>query len=184
MTIDAALHGALAGAFTRPIPKSAGARVRYLVKQHHGSTKVVAQLLGVSQRTVERYVRDQIKKPRTELADRMAAEVKKRWQPQIRAKARKTAATSAGIVIDTRARFGFTAAAGTSDDACMRHLTLALPPRHAARLFDAQEQGAPDREMRQIAADALGEIYFRNGGTRATGLLVEYTDIEHIQFEL
>ncbi|MFE9138951.1 XRE family transcriptional regulator, partial [Streptomyces sp. NPDC007355] len=64
MSIDAALHGALAGAFTRPIPKSAGAQVRYLVKQHHGSTKAVSQLLGVSQRTIERYVRDQIRKPR------------------------------------------------------------------------------------------------------------------------
>ncbi|MFJ9808973.1 telomere-protecting terminal protein Tpg [Streptomyces sp. NPDC101158] len=84
MTIDAALTGALAGAFTRLVPKSAGAQVRYLVKQHKGSTKAVAALLGVSQRTVERYVKDQIKRPRTELAARMAAEVC-RWQPQIRA---------------------------------------------------------------------------------------------------
>ncbi|MFD3636915.1 helix-turn-helix domain-containing protein [Streptomyces sp. NPDC058664] len=42
-------------------PEVRRAQVRYLVKQHHGSTKEVAQLLGVSQRTVERYVRDQIK---------------------------------------------------------------------------------------------------------------------------
>ncbi|MFD9053022.1 telomere-protecting terminal protein Tpg [Streptomyces zaomyceticus] len=134
MTIDAALHGALAGAFTRPIPKSAGAQVRYLVKQHHDSTKAVAQLLGVSQRTVERYVRDQIKEPRADLADRMAAEV--------------------------------------------RH--------HAASLLDAQQQGATDRELQQATADALGEVYFRDGDgdRRAHDLLVELTDIEQIQFEL
>ncbi|MFF5924150.1 telomere-protecting terminal protein Tpg [Streptomyces flavochromogenes] len=184
MTIDAALDGAFQGAFTRPIPKSAGAQVRYLVKQHHGSTRDVASLLGVSQRTIERYVRDQIKKPRAELAEKMAAEVRRRWQPQIRAKARKTAATTAGLMVDVRARFGFTAPVGTTDDARMRHLTLALPPAHAARLLEAQERGATDRELQQATADALGEVYFRDGGHRAHDLLVELTDIEKIAFDL
>ncbi|MFF7183557.1 telomere-protecting terminal protein Tpg [Streptomyces sp. NPDC008121] len=181
MTIDAALTGALAGAFTRPIPKSAGAQVR---KQHGGSTRDVAALLGVSQRTIERYVRGKIKRPRAELADRMAAEVRRRWQPQNRAKARKAAATTAGLVIDTRARFGFTTPAGTTDDSRIRHLTLALPPHHAARLLDAQDQGATEHQMRQITAEALGEVYFRDGGRRAHGLEVEYTDVEYIAFEL
>ncbi|MFC8495890.1 telomere-protecting terminal protein Tpg [Streptomyces sp. NPDC057235] len=184
MIIDTALHGAFAGASTRPVPKSAGAQVRYLVKQHKGSTKAVAALLGVSQRTVERYVRDQIKRPRPELAEKMAAEVRRRWQPQIRAKARKTAATSTGLMVDVRARFGFTAPVGTTDDARMRHLTLALPPHHAARLLDAQDAGATDRELQQATADALGEMYFRDGGHRAHDLQVELTDIEQIQFEL
>ncbi|MFI8404954.1 telomere-protecting terminal protein Tpg [Streptomyces sp. NPDC085463] len=184
MIIDKALHGAFAGAFTRPMPKSAGAQVRYLVKQHKGSTKAVATLLGVSQRTVERYVKDQIKRPRPELAEKMAAEVRRRWQPQIRAKARKTAASSTGLVVDVRARFGFTASPGTTDDARMRHLTLALPPHHTARLLDAQDAGATDRELQRATADALGEVYFRDGDRRAHDLLVELTDIEQIQFEL
>ena len=68
------------------LPKSAGAQMRYLVKQLKG-TKAVAQMLRISQRTVERYVKDQIKKPRPDLAARLEREVKKRWQPQIRAKA-------------------------------------------------------------------------------------------------
>lgn len=102
---------------------------------HQGSSRDVAQLLlGVSQCTVERYVRDQIRKPRAELAERMGAEVRRRWQPQVRARARRAAATSAGLMVDVRARFGFTAAPGTTDDARMRHLTLALPPAQAARL--------------------------------------------------
>ncbi|MFE5834838.1 telomere-protecting terminal protein Tpg [Streptomyces sp. NPDC056508] len=184
MIIDKALHGAFAGAFTRPIPKSAGAQIRYLVKQHKGSTKAVAALLGVSQRTVERYVKDQIKRPRPELAEKVAAEVRRRWQPQVRARACKTAATSAGLMVDVRARFGFTAPVGTTDDARMRHLTLALPPHHAARLLDAKDAGATDRELQQATADALGEMYFRDGGHRAHDLQVELTDIEQIQFEL
>ncbi|MEU8828890.1 XRE family transcriptional regulator [Streptomyces sp. NPDC048636] len=183
-TVGEGLDKAVQGAFTRPIPKSAGAQMRYLVKQHKGSTKRVADLLGITQRTVERYVKNQIKKPRKDLAERMEGEVKKRWQPQIRAKAKQAASTTDGILIDTRARFGFTAAPGSTDDARLRHLTLALPPRHAARLFDAQEQGATEQQLRGIAAEALGETYFRDSGRRAHGLDVEFTDLEHVEFDL
>ncbi|MER5853920.1 XRE family transcriptional regulator [Streptomyces sp. NPDC002012] len=178
------LDQAVQKAFTRPIPKSAGAQMRYLVKQLKG-TKAVAQMLRVSQRTVERYVKDQIKKPRPDLAARMEREVKARWQPQIRAKAREQAATTGGIVIDTRARLGYTAPIGSTDQDRLRHLTVALPPHHAARLFAAQEQGASDRELQEIAAEALKEVYFQDNGRRAGGLEeVRLTDVEHIEFDL
>ncbi len=125
--LEAAVHKA----FTRPAPKSAGAQMRYLVKQLK-STKAVAQMLRISQRTVERYVKDQIKKPRPDLAARMEREVKKRWQPQVRARARQRAAITGGIVIDTRARLGYTAPIGSTDESRIRHLTVALPPQHAS----------------------------------------------------
>lgn len=102
----------------------------------------------------------------------------------MRAQARKQAATSTGVVVDVRARFGFTAAPGTTDDARIRHLTLALPPQHAARLFNAQDAGASEQQLRELAGQALGEVYFRDGGRRAHGLDVEFTDIEHLQFDL
>ncbi|WP_411108648.1 hypothetical protein [Streptomyces sp. c-19] len=51
-------------------------------------------------------------------------------------------------MVDVRARFGFTAAPGTTDDARLRHLTLAVPPEHAARLLDAQEPGPPNVNSR------------------------------------
>ncbi|WP_030343527.1 telomere-protecting terminal protein Tpg [Streptomyces sp. NRRL S-1022] len=183
-TIGEGLDKAVQGAFTRPAPKSAGAQMRYLVRQHQRSTRRVAELLGISQRTVERYLKNQIKKPRPELAERLEREVRARWQPQVRARARQAAATTTGIMIDTRARFGFTAAPGSTDDARLRHLTLALPPHHAARLFQAQEAGATEDRLREIAAEALGEVYFRDNGRRAHGLEVEFTDLEHLQFEL
>ncbi|MFB7293361.1 telomere-protecting terminal protein Tpg [Actinacidiphila glaucinigra] len=177
------LDKAVQGAFTRAIPKSAPAQMRYLVKQLKG-TKAVAQLLGISQRTVERYVKDQIKHPRADLAARIEREVRQRWQPQVRARAKQAAATTGGIVIDTRARFGFTAAPGSTDDARLRLITQALPPQYAARLFDAQEAGAGEQQLRAIAAEGLQEIYFRDRGRRAAGLEVEFTDIDYIDFEL
>ncbi|MCC3655781.1 XRE family transcriptional regulator [Streptomyces sp. S07_1.15] len=178
------LDKAVQRAFTRPIPKSAGAQMRYLVKQLKG-TRAVAQMLRVSQRTVERYVKGQIKKPRPDLAARLENEVTKRWQPQVRAKARERAATTGGIVIDTRARIGYTAPVGSTDDARIRHLTIALPPQYAARLFDAQQQGAGDQRLQEIAAEALKDVYFQDGGRRAGSLEeVRFTDIEHLDFDL
>ncbi|WP_406403600.1 telomere-protecting terminal protein Tpg [Streptomyces uncialis] len=178
------LDKALEKTFTRPMPKSAGARMRYLVRQHKG-TRAVAALLGVSQRTVERYVNDQIRKPRKQLAARLERAVRSRWQPQIKEKAKKTAATTGGIVIDTRARLGYTAPIGSTDQDRIRHLTVALPPRHAAKIFEAREQGASEDRLKEIAAEALKETYFQDNGRRAGGLEeVRFTDIEHLDFQL
>ncbi|QEV21791.1 telomere-protecting terminal protein Tpg [Streptomyces alboniger] len=178
------LEAAVQKALTRPAPKNAGPQMRYLVKQLKG-TKAVAELLGVSQRQVERYVAGKARKPRPDLASRLEREVKKRWQPQIRARARERAASTDGIVIDTRARMGYTAPIGSTDQDRIRHLTVALPPQHAARLFEAQEAGASDRELKEITAEALREVYFQDGGRRAGSLEeVRFTDVEHLEFEL
>ncbi|MFX4292325.1 telomere-protecting terminal protein Tpg [Streptomyces bohaiensis] len=178
------LDAAVRAAFTRPVPKTAPAQMRYLVRQLKG-TRPVAEMLGVSQRTVERYVKGQLRRPRADLAARLDREVAARWQPRVRARARQRAATTGGIIIDTRARLGYTAPIGTTDQDRLRHLTIALPPRHAARLFDAREAGAGDRRLREIAAEALKEVYFQDNGRRAGQLEeVRFTDIEHLEFEL
>ncbi|MGW6690343.1 telomere-protecting terminal protein Tpg [Streptomyces sp. NPDC054961] len=166
--------------FTRPIPKSAGAQIRYLVKQLK-STKAVADLLGISRRTVERYVKDQIKQPKPALSTRLEREVRRRWQPLVRKRARAKAARQTGLVIETRARFGFSAAPGTTDDGRMRRITQHLPAEYAARLFSAQEAGAGEAHLRTIAAEGLQEIYFKDHGARAQGLLVEFTDIDYVE---
>ncbi|MGQ5640811.1 MULTISPECIES: telomere-protecting terminal protein Tpg [unclassified Streptomyces] len=181
--IGDSLDRALEQAFTRPAPKSAQAQMKYLVKQLK-TTKAVAQLLGVSQRTVERYVAGTLKRPRPELRERMDREVKRRWQPQVRARAKQKAATTDGLVVSTRARFGFTAAPGTTDDARIRDITQALPPEYADRLFTARDQGATEHQLQQIAAEGLAQMYFRANNTRAHGLGVEFTDVEQIEIEL
>ncbi|MFE9636985.1 telomere-protecting terminal protein Tpg [Streptomyces sp. NPDC006463] len=165
--------------FTRPIPKSAGAQMRYLVKQEK-STKAVAELLGISRRTVERYVKDEIKRPRPELASRTETEVRSRWQPLVRKRVAQAAAKRTGLVIETRARFGFTAAPGSTDDGRMRRITQHLAPELAGRLLGAQQAGATEAELQALAAEGLQEAYFKDGGRRAGDLLVEFTDIDYI----
>ncbi len=179
--IGDSLDEAEASVTTRPMPKSAGARMRALVKAEHGSTRAVAARLGISRRTVERYVKGTFRTPRKELADRLAAELRKSWQPRVRQRARTRAATTAGITIETRARFGFTAAPGSTDDGRMRRITEHLPPSHAARLLAAHEAGASEQDLRRIAAEALQEVYFKDSGRRAPGLSVEFTDLDYAE---
>lgn len=62
--------------------------------------------------------------------------------------------------------------------------TSLRPCRWADRLFEARDAGATEQQLQRIAAEGLAEVYFRAGNTRATGLGVEFTDMEHIQIEL
>jgi transcriptional regulator with XRE-family HTH domain len=181
--IEDALARAAANTATRPIPQSARAQMRFLLKREK-STRAVAARLGISQRTVERYLKGQFRQPRADLAARLVREVRKDWQPRVQDRAKKTAAQSTGIVIETRARFGFTAAPGSTDDGRMRRITQHLPPTYAGRLFDAQAAGASEQQLQAIAAEGLQEVYFKDRGRRAQGLEVEFTDIDYIDLEL
>lgn len=78
-----------------------------------------------------------------------------------------------------------TAPIGSTDETRLWHLTVALPPQYAARLFDAQKAGASDQQLQQIAADALREVYFQDSDRRAGQLEeVRFTDIEHLEIDL
>ncbi|MEU6850397.1 helix-turn-helix transcriptional regulator [Actinacidiphila alni] len=181
--MEEALARASAGTATRPIPKSAQARMRFLLKTEKGSTRALAARLGITQRTVERYLKGTLRRPRAELAARLEREVRRDWQPRVQQRAKKQAATATGIVIETRARFGFTAAPGSTDDGRIRRITQHLPPPYAARLFDAQSAGATEQQLQRIAAEGLQEIYFKDNGRRAADLEVEFTDIDYIELE-
>lgn len=165
----------------RPIPQSAGARVRFLLRSE--GTRTVAQRLGVSARTVQRYATGQIKSPRADVAQRLEAAVRERWQPRVRQRALRRAA-GAGVVVETRAQFGFTAAPGTTDDARQRRITQHLPPDAVGPLLDAYRAGAGEQQLRQQVAEGLGQAYFRDGGRRAHGLDVTLNEIDYLDIDL
>ncbi|MFE7094430.1 telomere-protecting terminal protein Tpg [Streptomyces erythrochromogenes] len=176
--IEDAIARADQEAFTKEPPKTLKGRINFLLKRL-GTTKAVAAELGVSRRSVERYRKGDRKSPPQRIADRIDTAVRGRWQPVVRGRRRKEAATSTGITVETRARFGYTAPVGTTDDGRVRRLTVHLPAAYAQRLFDARAQGADDRELRAIVAEGLQEVYFKDGGTRADELRVEFTDIDY-----
>ncbi|MFF2205483.1 telomere-protecting terminal protein Tpg [Streptomyces sp. NPDC058145] len=112
-------------------------RTVLLLKAHRGSTRRVAAVLGVSQRTVQRWVTKKpgARRPPGPLQVKAIEEaVLARWQPRVRARLRAQAEAE-GFVFHTRARFGFVAPAGSSDDPRVRWITQPLPGEVARELF-------------------------------------------------
>ncbi|MFF4472347.1 MULTISPECIES: telomere-protecting terminal protein Tpg [Streptomyces] len=181
--IEDAIERADQESFTRQPPKTLKGQIGYLIKQLK-TTRAVAEEIGVSQRSVERYRKGERKHPPRAIAERIDAAVRQRWQPQVRKRRQQQAATTGGITVETRARFGYTAPIGTTDDGRFRRLTVHLPPTYAQRLFDARNTGAGDQEMRGIIADGLKEIYFQDSGARALGLSdVTLNDIDYLDLD-
>ncbi|MEU0622397.1 XRE family transcriptional regulator [Streptomyces rubiginosohelvolus] len=181
--IEDAIERADREAFTREPPKTLKAQIGYLLKQM-GSAKAVARELGVTADSVNRYRRGARKHARADVAAKIDDAVRTRWQPQVRKRRQRQAATTGGITVETRARFGYTAPVGTTDDGRFRRLTVHLPATYAQRLFDARDAGASEGEMRGIVADGLKDVYFQDGGSRATGLSdVEINDIDYLDLD-
>ncbi|MGW6925153.1 telomere-protecting terminal protein Tpg [Streptomyces sp. NPDC054950] len=168
---------------TRGPPKTLKGQISYLLR-HLGSAKAVAAALGVTADSVNRYRRGARKHPRADVAAKIDDAVRARWQPQVRKRRQKQAAASGGITVETRARFGYTAPVGTTDDGRFRRLTVHLPPAYAQRLFDARNAGASDQEMRGIITEGFKEVYFQDGGSRDIGLSdVEINDIDYLDLD-
>ncbi|WP_405509018.1 telomere-protecting terminal protein Tpg [Streptomyces purpurascens] len=149
-----------------------------------GSAKAVAREIGVTADSVNRYRRGARKHPRADVATKIDDAVRARWQPQVRKRRRQQAAATGGITVETRARFGYTAPIGTTDDGRFRRLTVHLPPEYAGRLFDARDAGASDQQLRQIIADGFKDVYFQDGGARAMGLSdVAINDIDYLDLD-
>jgi transcriptional regulator with XRE-family HTH domain len=178
-----AIEATLQSAQTRPLPVSPAARIRILLRAERGSTRAVAARLGISTRTVQRYLAGQIRRPTPRLAAALEREARRSWQPRVRQRAIRRAA-AAGITVETRARFGFTAAAGSTDDPRLRRLTEQLPPDVAAQLLAAHTAGAGEQQLRQILGQGLGHAYFRDRGSRAQGLDVDINDIDYLDIDL
>ncbi|MCX4571867.1 XRE family transcriptional regulator [Streptomyces sp. NBC_01571] len=181
--IEDAIERADREAFTKEPPKTLKGRIGYLIKQL-GSAKAVAQEIGVTADSVNRYRRGARKHARPDVAAKIDDAVRARWQPLVRKRRHRQAAATGGITVETRARFGYTAAVGSTDDGRFRRLTVHLPLEYAQRLFDARGTGAGDQAMRQIIAEGFKEVYFQDGGSRAMGLSdVEINDIDYLDLD-
>ncbi|MFD4392629.1 telomere-protecting terminal protein Tpg [Streptomyces sp. NPDC058495] len=181
--IEDALERADRDGFTQEPPKTLKGQIGYLLRQL-GSAKAVAEEIGVTADSVTRYRRGARKHPRADVAAKIDAAVRQRWQPGVRQRRQRQAADSGGITVELRAQIGYRAAIGSTDEPRFRRLTVHLPNYYARQLFDARRSGAADQMMRQIVADGLKEVYFQDGGRRASGLYeVELNSIDYIDFE-
>lgn len=172
--------------YTQPVPSTTASRLRVLLRWERGSTRQVAAVLGVSQRTVQRWVTRKAggsRRPSARHEEAIADLVRARWQPRIRARRRATAEEH-GVVVHARARFGFRAGAGTSDDPRLRLITARLSGTVTQQMFAALDAGVSEKRHQLVLSRALGHAYFRDGGRRAHGLQVVLEDIDFIDFAL
>jgi transcriptional regulator with XRE-family HTH domain len=176
-----ALARAERAVFTRPAPKSAKARMKFLRTREGGSTAAVAKRLGTSRRTVERYLAGKLKTPQKRLQAALVEETESEWQPQVRARARERASTSSGMMVEVTAYFGFTCT-GSSDDGRIRTITTPISPTYAKQILELQEAGATEEDLHPIVAEAITESYFTEWGTRADGLRADFTHVQAIEF--
>ncbi|WP_394813079.1 telomere-protecting terminal protein Tpg [Streptomyces boetiae] len=181
--IGDSIEAALQAASTRPLPASPTKRMEIIVRAENGSTKRAAARLGCSQRQVERYLKGEVRRPTPRLAAALEGEARRDWQPRVRQRAIRRAG-QVGITVETRARFGFRAAAGSTDDARMRRITEQIDPWTARALLAAYQAGKTEDQLSEILAEGLAYAYFQDRGRRAAGLDVTMTDIDYLDVEL
>ncbi|MFJ3882919.1 telomere-protecting terminal protein Tpg [Streptomyces sp. NPDC090077] len=172
--------------YTRPVPVTTADQLKALLRWERGSTRQVAAVLGVSQRTVQRWVTPKPGsqgRPSPGHEQKIAELVRARWQPLIRAR-RRAAAEASGAVVHTRAWFGFKAGGGSSDDPRLRRVTGRLNGAVTQQIFAALDAGVSEKQHELILGHALGHLYFREAGHRAHGLHVTLEDIDFIEFAL
>jgi hypothetical protein len=131
-------------AFTRPAPKSAGAQMRYLVKQLKGYQARCPDAADLpAHRREVREGPDQKAPPGPRgPAGARGEEAVAAADPR---RVKERAATTGGIVIDTRARIGYTAPIGTTDDARARGLRCRAPRRAISYAFPIRAEPMPPR---------------------------------------
>ncbi|MET9468041.1 terminal protein [Streptomyces sp. NPDC006544] len=163
--------------FTRPVPQSANARVKFLLTRMTESARSLAERVGTSTRTIERYRAGKLKKPQKRLQAALVEATESEWQPQVRAQA----STSRGMMVEVTAYFGFTCT-GSSDDGRERQITTDISPIYVKQILELQAAGATEEELRRIVAEAITESYFTEWGTRADGLRADFTAVSSISF--
>ncbi|WP_437112763.1 telomere-protecting terminal protein Tpg [Streptomyces syringium] len=113
---------------TQPAPKSAKDQVKFLLTQAKGSTQALAERLGVSRRTVERYRAGKLTTPQNRLQTALVEETESEWKPQVRAQAREQASTITGMMVDVTAYFGFTCKGSSTTAASAASPRRSRPP--------------------------------------------------------
>ncbi|MFC9462225.1 telomere-protecting terminal protein Tpg [Streptomyces sp. NPDC056983] len=182
-TVQEALDRADSRHWTRNPPRSLQARLGYLLKQHHGDTVALANLLSLTPTELDALrtaKQTPAEHPVHQAAER---EVVRAWQPQVRRRAHATIVANGGqMMVSFRARFGFAATAGSSDDPRLRYLTLHLEAPYPAALFDARHGDAPESELHALLGDALGASYFFQHRKPGPGENVALQDIDFLGF--
>ncbi|MEU5902589.1 HTH domain-containing protein [Streptomyces venezuelae] len=151
--------------------------MKFLRTREKGSTKPLAARLGVSRRTVQRYLSGASIKPNKRLQAVLVQETESEGQPQISAQAGQRAASSGGLVISCRGYFGLGPEGnlgcwlGTGHHGRRQSLPCGRHHRCAGGWCDGERSARRGRGGHRDA-------YFRRGGGGRAGLEVQFADVE------
>lgn len=181
-TVTEALDRADQRHWTRRPPRADRARLNYLIRLGPGGVQELATRLRAAPDVLARLAAGDGPPADDLLSRELEREVLHRWQPRIRRRAHEAILDNQGqMSVSFRARFGFTAARGSTDDPRLRFLTLRLHEPYPEQLFTAHHRRAPETELHQILGHALAASYFRHGGTK-TAQEVTLNEIDFLEF--
>ncbi|MFD6089915.1 hypothetical protein [Streptomyces chartreusis] len=124
--------------------------MKFLRTWAKGSARALAERLGVSPRTVERYRVGQLTNPQKRLRATLLEETGSARNPQARAQVCERASVSGGMMVKMTACFGFTCS-GSSDGGGIRVATTPISPTYALQILDLQEARATEEDLFPVA---------------------------------
>ncbi|MEU1510029.1 XRE family transcriptional regulator [Kitasatospora sp. NPDC005748] len=120
--------------------------------------------------------------PKPAAAKKVEEQVRAKWQPKVKQRVCNAAETN-GFMLHISGTFGYSSAAGSTDDPRPRTITHKMPGSVAQKLYAARDAGASQAEQERILAEGLREHYFKDNGHRARGLDVELNDVSWTDVE-
>jgi hypothetical protein len=182
-TVEEALDRADSRHWTRPAPRSTRARLQFLTRQRDGGIPALAANLGTDEHILSQLLAGHRLPPDDSLHQVLEREVIRLWQPRIRRRAHQTILDNGGMMtVSFRAWFGFTSAAGSTDDPRLRFLTLSLRDPYPKTLFTARHRQASEEELNRILSGALASCYFQRKGIPAALEEVTLKEIDYLEF--
>ncbi|MBT2508538.1 helix-turn-helix domain-containing protein [Streptomyces sp. ISL-98] len=157
------------------------AQIAYLHRRTGGSTRKVADMLGVHPETVRRYLKGLRKHPPADFASRLESAVRGLYRPRTRiSQAQVDAAMCArGLRVNIRASFGFSGPGGTSDDPRERWLNEDLTREATRDLVAAWHAGATTRAL-ELVSHGVTSAYF----DLEPGMESDISTLAYVDFEL
>ena len=172
----------------RRAPQSPRAQARYLRDEvYHGSTREMAREYGVSQRTVQRWIKGTRRMPRD--ADRLAREVAETRQRRAARRARLAAARGAPPRVRAKGWIGPVgatprgAAAGTPTTRLREMPGQDLDPDQAGALVAAYERDDPGA-IHDVLSEVYGDYFGQDpGGPGRWVTGADVGELDWIEFE-
>lgn len=178
--IQDALSEAVSALPAGRVPKGFQAQARALGGRGKTPAARLSAQFGVTERTARKWIAggapSKANRARVERAIQDVAH-------QRRLDRARELALAGGLRIETRARFGYLAPAGTSNDPRLRRITATMGKQFIGPLFQAYSQGN-EEAMNRVVANGILYDYFKDGGRRAHDLDVVFEDIDYVEMEI